>query len=272
MNNIKVYNERMSKGMEDKLFFLDKIPAFSVVVDFGCANGDLIKTMNEIGYNQEGMKYIGYDYSQEMLDLAEHNLSTLPNHKDITLTKCWVDIQNTMDNYVWKDCTKILILSSVIHEVYSYSSTEEVKDFWDEVFNTGFDYIIIRDMLPYDSIWDEGLNVPTYDNLKKKICSTKLGTKQFNDYDELWGNSMKKGGMVHFLLKYKYIENWERELAENYFACTLDEILNKVFKNNKYHIEYLKSFTLPYFYDWVLNEMNYVIDENTHAKLILKRK
>ena len=43
--NIEEYNERMAKSMEDKLFFVEKLPSIQnyLFVDFGCADGSMIR-------------------------------------------------------------------------------------------------------------------------------------------------------------------------------------------------------------------------------------
>ena len=49
----------MKKSLLDKLFFLDKIDS-EIIVDFGCANGELIKFMYNLFPNYI---YIGYIFA-----------------------------------------------------------------------------------------------------------------------------------------------------------------------------------------------------------------
>ena len=43
VQNIPNYNLEMQKSLIDKAFFLDKAEDTSIFVDFGCANGSLLK-------------------------------------------------------------------------------------------------------------------------------------------------------------------------------------------------------------------------------------
>ena len=43
INDLDIYNQRMAAGMADKLFFLDKVPDVNTIVDFGCADGELLR-------------------------------------------------------------------------------------------------------------------------------------------------------------------------------------------------------------------------------------
>lgn len=47
LKNIDVYVQRMQKSFLDKMFFVDKIfEPVETIVDFGCANGVLIRAMH----------------------------------------------------------------------------------------------------------------------------------------------------------------------------------------------------------------------------------
>ena len=60
INNYDVYNKRMDKSFQDKLFFLDKIKdSVEAVVDFGCADGALIRHLSEFEFTN--IKLVGYD-------------------------------------------------------------------------------------------------------------------------------------------------------------------------------------------------------------------
>ncbi len=132
--NLDVYCQRMKAGMESKLHFLAYLPYVKHFVDFGCADGTLLSLCHN--FIPKGIDFIGIDNSAEMLTKAKRNCQTA------RFTSDW--IKPDSDNG-WA-----LNLSSVIHEVYSYCDEEEIEKFWDYVFNSGFEYIFIRDML-YDS-------------------------------------------------------------------------------------------------------------------------
>ena len=57
--------------MIDKMFFIDKIfEPIECIVDFGCANGELIKMLQYFFYEY---RYIGYDISDKMIAEAKKN-------------------------------------------------------------------------------------------------------------------------------------------------------------------------------------------------------
>ena len=59
------YNLSMSKSLIDKIFFMDKIDdTIKVVVDYGCADGILIRFLAPLFPE---MTFIGYDKNEEMI-------------------------------------------------------------------------------------------------------------------------------------------------------------------------------------------------------------
>lgn len=61
------YNALMAKSMMDKLFFVDKIEP-DVIVDFGCANGVLLK---HIASWMPDSKFVGYDNNPKVIKEAQ---------------------------------------------------------------------------------------------------------------------------------------------------------------------------------------------------------
>ena len=136
--NLKVYNDNMRKSLLDKAYFLSFVDS-DTFIDFGCADGSLLKHIHEMFPDK---KLIGYDISPEMLQVAEKNLEG-----------CNVSLYNNFENVIsLKLDNATLILSSVIHEVYSYGDNQSVNEFWRQVFNENFRYIAIRDLTPWKSI------------------------------------------------------------------------------------------------------------------------
>ena len=117
ISNYDQYIIDMNTTMSDKLFFIDEI-RFDVIVDFGCADGSFLKSVSNIKPN---VKIIGYDLDQTMLDKAA---SKLP--KTAILTDSWETVIREIKGYK----SPLLNLSSVIHEVYSYSNSLTVNKFW----------------------------------------------------------------------------------------------------------------------------------------------
>jgi hypothetical protein len=66
--------------------------------------------------------------------------------ESVIITDDWEEVLKEISGYK----TPSLILSSVIHEVYSYSNSKVIKQFWlNKVFGGQFKFICIRDMIPF---------------------------------------------------------------------------------------------------------------------------
>lgn len=250
INNLSVYTYRMQKSVLDKMFFIDKVfDPFSSIVDFGCANGELIKALQAL-FNE--YRYIGYDISDVMLSAARENVPSAEFYSDWNEIK--VDFADSLLN-----------ISSTLHEVYSYCSQEEIKRFWSRVFESGFKYIALRDMMLSDA---DQMNIDS-DQYDLVIKNEKYADKLM-DYENVWGKISTQRDLVHYMLKYKYTENWEREVRENYVPITLEQLLAIVPSN--YEITYLNHFTLPYIAWQIKNDFGIELTMPTHIKLILQRK
>lgn len=243
--DIKKYNDQMAKSMGDKLFFLNKISATDVdkIVDFGCANGELFK------YVPSNWDLVGVDNNEEMKKQA---IANFPKAKIVDNLNKVETTNNTLLN-----------MSSVIHEVYSYCSKKEINEFWKSVFNSNYKYIVIRDMMISD-ITDRPLRKQDLNDIENMKNQTT-----FQDFEKVWGCKTYRN-LIHYLLKYRYTENWERELHENYLPITLEQLLKKI--PSDYEFIYLNRYTLPFIKNTVFETYGHTIRENTHAQIILKRK
>ena len=66
ISDLDIYLTRMQRSILDKMFFIDKVfEPFKYILDFGCANGELIKAMKPMFPDYE---YSGYDISREMIE------------------------------------------------------------------------------------------------------------------------------------------------------------------------------------------------------------
>ena len=266
INNIEIYNVRMDKSIEDKLWFLGRpeIKDVDVFVDFGCANGNMLRHM----YYQDPSKvYIGYDNNTEMLSIAREYCKN-------TGIKFIYNFENIREyiNREYPGKKVCLILSSVLHEVYSYTPAGAgIDEFWKNIKeDLNPDYIVIRDMTwgYYDKkcvYYGEGLV-----KMIKKVV--ELANKdQVKDFEKVIGRKLIDSlkDVTHFLLKYKYTENWEREVQENYFSYETINIIPELY--NKYKIIYDKFYCLPYLYEQFKKDFGIDFKGVTHYNLLLKR-
>jgi len=251
-NNIldySTYNEGMKKSLLDKIFFMDKIDS-NIIVDYGCADGTLIHFLSLLFPEYT---YIGFDIDDKMLEKAKNKCHE-SNH---IFTSNWDNVESLIKN---KKAT--VLLSSVIHEVYAYGTRKDVDNVWERVFN-GFEYIVIRDMIPSISM-DKPSNINDIQKVMKKGESRLL-----RDFEQVWGSIEQNKNLIHFLLKYRYTDNWDREVRENYFPISREELLTSIPDN--YEIEFHEHFILPFIKNVVKNDFNIEIKDNTHLKLILRK-
>lgn len=250
------YNRRMAKSMEDKVSYLQKCEGSKIIVDFGCANGATLKYMQSI---DPGKHYIGYDISQPMIDLANTD-----NAAGITFTTKWQEVLDKVASLSRENGGKsVLVLSSLIHEVYHYLPKEEVSKFWDKVWNSDFDYIAIRDMMVADNV-----KRPSKPQDVEKIRANYDGEK-IGEWEKQWGPLEDNRSMVHFLLTCPYKENWVRELQENYLPMSLQDFIKNI--PDGYEIKMIDHYILPYFNNRTHEEFGFDVADNTHMKMVLQK-
>lgn len=243
------YLKGMSKGLADKLFFLDKID-FDCLVDFGSADGYIL---SEISKSNPDVRLIGYDIDDNMIDISKSR------YKNIDFTDNWKEVEYKIKEYK----NPVVFLSSVIHEVYSYSGGRDIKKFWDNIFNSGFKYVIIRDMMP--SIGYEYIN--SKDILKIK---EKSDPKYLSDFENFWGDiGTNYRTLLHWFLKYRYTDNWERELKENYVPITIETLKSKIPPG--YKIKYEDHYVYDFLKKTIKNDFDVELKEPTHLKIIIEK-
>ena len=254
--NYDQYIAGMNTTMSDKLFFVDEV-RFDVIVDFGCADGTFLQSVSKMRPN---VKIIGYDLDSTMLQIARKKLG-----EKAILTDNWSEVQSAISSYK----NPLLNLSSVIHEVYSYSNGRTVSHFWNsQVFGGNFKFISIRDMIPSVALTRNEIN--NFKDDAKKL-RRKADKNYLLSFEDTWGSiNSSYRSFIHFLLKYKYTDNWEREVNENYLPITLETLKTKI--PSSYAITYEDDFILPYLKSEVKKDFNIELTHSTHAKLILTNK
>jgi hypothetical protein len=179
-------------------------------------------------------------------------------------TDNWEEVLKILNNNTYRNKKKGLLLSSVIHEVYSYAGGKNIKKFWKEqAFNDTFNYVIIRDMIPSNKF--EKMNIIDVNKIKEKSDE-----KYLNDFENEWGDINDNfRTLLHWLLKYKYTDNWDRELKENYLPITLEYLKNKRIPSN-WTILFEEHYTYDYIKQQIEKDFDITIEEPTHLKMIIK--
>ena len=248
ISDLDIYLTRMQRSILDKMFFIDKVfEPFRYILDFGCANGELIKAMKPMFPDYE---YIGYDISPEMIEAARKNVSGAQFYDN------WEQMDIPYEN-------SLINISSTIHEVYSYCDEKDIDIFWDRVFGSGFRYVTIRDMM-FSQAEDIPVRSEQLDAIRKSSFAEWL-----ESFENVWGTVRTQRQLVHFLLKYKYTQNWDREVHENYFPVYTEELLKRI--PGSYRPVYKDVFTLPYTSWQIRKDFGFELTDHTHIKLILER-
>lgn len=162
----------------------------------------------------------------------------------------------------------VLNLSSVVHEVYSYRTDTEIKSFWNFVFNSKFKFICIRDMCISEEIVGRTISSNEFIHLKGK--NNQHDGQRIKEFEEKWGDIQYQNNFVHFMLKYRYVTNWNREVRENYLPLSCENFLSIVPAN--YKIMYHKHFTLPFLKQKIQEDWRINFNYKTHIKMILELK
>lgn len=250
INDLNVYLRRMEKSLYDKMFFIDKIfTPVDTVLDFGCANGGLIKCLSILFGDSN---YAGFDISPEMIDAARGNVPEANFYSE------WDKINIPFDR-------SLLNISSTVHEVYSYGTPDDISVFLERVFDSGFRYITIRDMM--FSRADEK-RIAAED--EEKLREEKNYAFMLEEYEKVWGKITSTRDMTHYLLKYRYTQNMQREIRENYLPLYFEDFMKLI--PDSYEITYLDRFVLPYIRHIVKEDFGITLTQPTHIKLILEKK
>lgn len=256
ITNMSAYTEEMKKTLLDKCYFIDKTDA-KLFVDFGCADGTLLKFIRDI-FGDE-YQLIGYDLSEEMIDLAKKG------GKGIRFTMRWDEVLQWVHDYKSEhpDTQTAIVLSSVIHEVLDYSTPQQIDEFWGRVWSDDFDYVCIRDMMPDESI-DRPADLRQVAKVRAKADPVKLQA-----FEQLQGPVTNNKNLVHYLLKYRYSLNWEREVRENYFPLSTRQFLALIPQG--YCIDYYVEYLLPFIKRKVYDDFGINLNDTTHVKAVIRK-
>lgn len=260
---LKSYNEKMNLGIADKCFFMHHLSDYQVLVDYGCADGNLIKAA--MTFNPDAF-YIGYDISDQMLSAAQNNIG---QHDNLMLTSDFNKVITTIKKI---GGTSIITLNSLIHEIYSYCNKAEQNSFWKDIFNSGFAYISIRDMMMREKAFNIKIPEDELEALKNDLIQLDHGEEKLASFEEINGEITTEGELIHLLMKWDYWNNWKREVNENYLGVKVEDFFRKLHTagKGKYKVDYWEPFTLRYLKDKVKDLIGFDIKSSTHIKVLLK--
>lgn len=227
------------------------------VLDYGCADGVLVEFLSTLFPE---MRMVGFDLSEEMIRAARARCSR-------ENTAFFSDFDQALDDLTAHGLARDQVsvnLSSLVHEVYSYGDEGSIEEFWQRVNGNGFRYITLRDMC-----LDRSAHRPA---LKEDVLKVRRACPdwQIEQFESAHGSLSDNYNLIHFLLKYRYLENWERECAEDYLPITMEQLTARLSKD--YELIYFDHYVLPFLARVVRQDIDITIKDYTHVKLILRKR
>ena len=233
--NPQKYLERMSKPLQEKLRVAKFIPeGTKTVLDVGCADGVVTIALAKM-FPQ--IKFVGIDLSKDFIDIARKNADGTNN---VTFEHIYL-----RDRLINPERFDVVIFCSVLHEFFSYGEgistiVKALADAHEILKPKGT--LIIRDMVLFDYMASSDLWLPKI--IGKIMAKTELIT-MIKDFEGSFGEIKSIKQINHFLLKYKYTDNWARECRENYTSVSFEQY-DRIIKLLGMKDQYRESYTIPY--------------------------
>lgn len=256
--DLDIYTSEMAKSIWDKAFFMDKVPGVKCVIDYGCANGAMIRYLSHLFPD---ITFIGYDISEKLIERAR---KTPPFNSNLTYyCGIWENLDALLDIATAQFAPDEICInfSSVLHEVYS--STGGIEVIRDVVNTLKPRYITIRDMYCDESL---PFTTPSFNTVWGPLPAGPSA-----DFCTHFGPIKDWRDMTHLLMKLQWVDNgWEDELKENYYSWNIDKFVDDIGGN--YITSFDCRYQLPYLGEkWKKEYGWYNPDIHTHAQFILRR-
>ena len=260
INNENVYLSKMRRTFTDKAWFMSLIPDdVTTIVDFGSADNSFI---NFLKHDYPEYRYVGIENNENFFKASVEQKQ-----------ECYHSLSEFYETGDYDPETTLLVLNSVLHEVYSYGCADA---FWHELLVFDAKYVAFRDMYPRNC---GKFGSGAFREMESNINCSGM-RDHYEDFIQRWGRVRDGYTAIHFLLKYFYDENWQRECDENYIPFHYRELYTQIRKAG-YNITSEYFYSLPYLKnkwhnDFRCNEnsrLKSFIDQiTTHLKLFLVRE
>jgi hypothetical protein len=241
----------MRRSLVDKAFFLGIVDP-DVIVDYGCADGSLLELVHLIA---PSVSLVGYDLDVEMLRLAKERVKA-------NFAATWTSVYHTVGHARRNDLSAALVLSSIVHEVYAYPTP--LDEFYDHVYGTGFDHVAVRDMFDLE----EPRSKESWVDSVLRRCDMDPGLfERLSSFEDNWGSISEPRNLRHFLMKYRFADNWDRENDEDYFSCPWAEFESRV--PDDYEVTHVERYALPYNVARIRKDFGFTYDVPTHVRAVV---
>lgn len=255
--DIKHYTCEMAKAVQDKVWFLDYIWVNSMV-DIGTA--DAAVPFHILGNVNKNLRGEIFEPCKNLFWEAERKVygSDLKAFNDIDSFYAAMKERRPYD---------LCLLSSVFHEIYSDNRYTPLSKVFNAIRISEARYVAVRDMHLSESFSSTPKHISeAIINFVKENPEQRERFDQYNSKNHI----SRPENAIQYLLKYRYIVNWEHEIKENYFAMNLDQV-KEAMTLYGYEVFFERGFT-P---DFIANDIqeNFGIDiPSTHVEIIFEKK
>lgn len=251
------YLARMAKPLEEKLKVAQFVPQNALsILDVGCADGAVTCALAELFPQAQvtGIDLESYFLKSAQVRAEKYQISNV--HFERVYLREMLARQGRFDT---------VLFVSVLHEFFSYGEgiSSVLKALADarELLVKGGD-IVIRDMILFDYAYKTDYQVA---GMLEKIRRKAGMSQMLAGFEGHFGAISSLASLNHFLLKYIYPENWERECAEHYIPVTFERY-TKAFELLGMEIIHQRSYLLPYLKGRWQADFGFTEDEMTDLR------
>ena len=236
----EIYLQRMSKPLREKLRVARFIPgAAERILDVGSADGTVTLALAGLFPRRH---FLGIDldagFVQRAAAAAADRGIANAAFENVYLRQ----LLGRPERY------DAVLFVSVLHEFFSYGEgiSSVLKALADahELLRPGGE-LVIRDMILDEFTKHAKFQVAA---IAGKIAADRSKDRLVADFTRMFGPLDSLYALNHFLLKYMYVENWERECRENYVPVTFEQY-QQAFALLGMELQYRESYLLPFLHD-----------------------
>lgn len=247
ISNYTSYNRGMASSIVDKCWWLNSIPnSVDIIIDYGCATGELFAYL-QTHYPNRFRQFIGIDNDITMLEVAKNR--NLKNAK----------FYSSFENVNVDGSRAVLILNSVIHEILTYNGIDSLNHILSIAKSKNIYAVAIRDMF-----YSGGSN--KMDNMVNEFIARKEKPKTWDSHRVHCKCKNQCRMLQEYLLKYRYTENWDREVRERYL-WDWDSMVKRMLPTYSVSREF--TFSIPQQKANIKRELSIDWDIDTHKKMLM---
>lgn len=245
------YLQRMRDGLHDKLRVERYLPPEAHdVLDVGCADGTLTLA---IAAQHPSSTFLGVDLDAGFISLAREQQQTT-GLRNVRFQQLYL-----RELLARPQRFDAILFASVLHEFFTYGEgiSSVVKALADahELLRPG-GMIVVRDMILGSYARSATLRVAS---MRARVEAGPYAAT-LADFEQQWGQITTLDQLNHFALKYRYQENWARELHENYIGVSAEQYL-QTFALLGLQVETHDVYLLPYLREHWAAELGFDDDD-----------